>query len=132
MFCLCPRSSIAVICSIPVSPRYKSVREQRPRCNCFMTDFHKLFTVKLNKIIHKKTGASFLVAYVIYVSLVYQIVSCLLPLLSTSYHLCNFQKVTKMPTCTHTGWFVSVLLCPGQFQLACICLFVLFNNQLHV
>ena len=36
-----------------------------------MTDFHKLFTVKMNKMIHKKTGASFLVVYVIYVSLVY-------------------------------------------------------------
>ena len=28
-------------------------------------------TVKMNKMIHKKTGASFLVVYVIYVSLVY-------------------------------------------------------------
>ena len=34
-----------------------------------------------------------------------------------------------MPTCTHTGRFVSVLLCPGQSELACICLFVQFNNQ---
>ena len=84
--------------SIPVSPRYKSVREQRPRCKCFMTDFHKLFIVKLNKIIHKKTRASFLVAYVIYVSLVYtdskKTASCLLPgllpRLSTWNHLCNF------------------------------------------
>ena len=32
--------------------------------------------VKMNKMIHKKTGASFLVVYVIYVSLVY---TCLLP-----------------------------------------------------
>ena len=41
-------------------------------------------TVKMNKIIHKKTGASFLVVYVIYVSLVYtdskKTASCLLPL----------------------------------------------------
>ena len=36
-----------------------------------MTDFHKLFIVKMNKIIDKKTGVSFLVVYVIYVSLVY-------------------------------------------------------------
>ena len=83
-----------------------------------MTDFHKLFIVKLNKIIHEKTGASFLVTYVIYVSLVYtdskKTVSCLLPQLSTSYHLCNFYKATKMPTCTHTGQFMSVVLCPGQ------------------
>ena len=38
--------------------------------------------VKMNKIIHKKTGASFLVVYVIYVSLVYtdskKTASCLL------------------------------------------------------
>ena len=36
-----------------------------------MTDFHKLFMVKINKMIKKKTGASFLVVYVIYGSLVY-------------------------------------------------------------
>ena len=39
--------------------------------------------VKMNKMIHKKTGASFLVVYVIYVSLVYtdsrKTTSCLLP-----------------------------------------------------
>ena len=39
--------------------------------------------IKMNKMIHKKTGASFLVVYVIYVSLVYtdskKTVSCLLP-----------------------------------------------------
>ena len=37
-----------------------------------------------------------------------------------------------MPTCTHTGRFMSVLLCPGQYELSCICLFVQFNNQLDV
>ena len=40
-------------------------------------------TVKMNKMIHKKTGATFLVVYVIYVSLVYtdtkKTASCLLP-----------------------------------------------------
>ena len=54
-----------------------------PRCNCFMIDFHKLFIAKMNKMTNKKTGASFLVVYVIYVSLVYtdskKNVSCLLP-----------------------------------------------------
>ena len=39
--------------------------------------------VKMNRMIHKKTGASFLVVYVIYVSLVYtgskKTASCLLP-----------------------------------------------------
>ena len=58
--------------------------------------------------------------------------SCLLPRLSTSDHLCNFQKVNKMPTCMHTGRFMSVPLCPGQSELACICLFVQFNNQIDV
>ena len=28
-----------------------------------------------------------------------------------------------MPSCTQTGRFMSVLLCPGQSELACICLF---------
>ena len=42
-----------------------------PRRNCFMTDFHKLLIVKMNKMINKKTGASFLVVYVSYGSLVY-------------------------------------------------------------
>ena len=48
-----------------------------------MTDFHKLFMVNINKLIKKKTGASFLVVYVIYGSLEYidskKTVSCLLP-----------------------------------------------------
>ena len=102
-----------------------------------MTDFHKLFIVKLSKIIHKKAGESFQVAYVIYVSLVYtdskKTVSRLLPRMSTSYHFCNFYKVNKMPTCTHAGWFMSVLLCFGQSELACICRFVelMYNNLMY-
>ena len=40
-------------------------------------------TVKMNEMIHKKTGVSFLVVYVIYVSLVFsdskKTASCLLP-----------------------------------------------------
>ena len=85
--------------------------------------------VKMNKMIHKKTGASFLVVYVIYVSLVYtdskKTASCLLP-----RHLCNFWKAIKMPTCTHATLFISVPLYSGQSELASICLFVQFNNQL--
>ena len=53
-----------------------------------MTDFHKLFMVKVNKMIKKKTGASFLVLYVIYVALCIHIarkLSCLLPLLSAFF-----------------------------------------------
>ena len=38
----------------------------------------------------------------------------------------------KMPTCTHTVRFISVPLCSGQSELASICLFVQFNNQLDV
>ena len=36
-----------------------------------MTDFHKLFMIKISKMIKKKTRASLLVVYVIYGSLVY-------------------------------------------------------------
>ena len=82
MFCLYLRSRIAVIV-ITINPRYESVEEQRPRCNCFMTDFHKLFMVKINKMIKRETGASFLVVYVIYDGFVHtdskKTVSCLLP-----------------------------------------------------
>ena len=38
-----------------------------------MTDFHKLFMVKINKMIKKKTGGIFLVVYVIMVALCIQI-----------------------------------------------------------
>ena len=58
--------------SITINPRYESVREQRPRRRCLMTDFHKLFMVKINKMIKKKTGANFLVVYVIYGRFVYR------------------------------------------------------------
>ena len=54
-----------------------------------MTDFHKLFMVKINKMIVKKTGGILLVAYVIYGNLMYtdskKTVSCLLPGLPASY-----------------------------------------------
>ena len=36
-----------------------------------MTDLHKLFMVKIDKMIKKKTGTSFFVVYVIHDSLVY-------------------------------------------------------------
>ena len=85
--------------------------------------------VKMNKMIHKKTGASFLV-YVIYVSLVYtdskKTASCLLP--RHTGNLCNFWKAIKMPTCTHTCRFISVPLCSGQSELASVCLFVFLSN----
>ena len=59
-----------------------------------MTDFHKLFMVKMNKMIQKRTGGLFLVVYVIYGSIVYtdskKTVSCLHPRMQASYHLCNF------------------------------------------
>ena len=81
-----------------------------------MADFHKLFIVKINKMIKKKTGGIFLVVHVIYDSLVFtdskKTVSCSLPRLSALYHVFNFKNVIKMQTCTHTGRFVSVPLCP--------------------
>ena len=83
--------------------------------------------VKMNEMIHKKARAS-LVVYVIYVSLVYTDSKKTPP----TYHLCNFWKAIKMPACTHTGRFISVPLCSGQSELASICLFVRFNNQLDV
>ena len=89
--------------------------------------------VKMNKMIPKKTGASFLVVYVIYVSLVYtdgkKTASYLLPRHTI---FATFGRQIKMPTCTHTGRFISVPLYFGQSELACICLFAQFNNQLDV
>ena len=89
--------------------------------------------VKMNKMIHKKTGASFLVAYIIYVSLVYtdnkKTASCLRPRHTI---FATFGRQIKMPTCTHTGRFISVPLCSRQSKLASICLFVQLNNQLDV
>ena len=89
--------------------------------------------VKMNKMIHTKTGASFLVVDVIYVSLLYtdskKTASCLLPRHTI---FATFGRQIKMPTCTHTGRFISVPLCSGQSELASICLFVKFNNQLDV
>ena len=71
--------------------------------------------VKMNIMIHKK--ASFLVVYVIYVSLVYtdskKAASCLLPRHAI---FATFKRQIKMPTCTHTGRFISVPLCSGQSE----------------
>ena len=85
--------------------------------------------VKMNKMIHKKTGASFLVLYVIYVSLVYTD-SKITPSCLILRHaiFTTFGRQIKMPTCTHTGRFISVPLCSGQSKLSSICLFVLFNT----
>ena len=89
--------------------------------------------VKMNKMVHKKIGVSFLVVYVIYVSLVYtdskKTVSCLLPRYTI---FATFGRQIKMSTFTHTGRFISVPLCSRQSELASICLFVQFNNQLDV
>ena len=89
--------------------------------------------VKMNKMIHKKTGALLLVVYVIYVSLVYtgskKTTSCLL-LRHTIF--ATFGRQIKMPTCTHTGRFISVPLCSGQSELTSVCLFVQCNNQFDV
>ena len=91
--------------------------------------------VKMNKMIDKKAGTSFLVVYVIYVSFEYtdskKTASCLLPRHTIS---ATFGRQIKMPTCTPTGRFIiiSVPLCSGQSELASVCLFVQLNNQLDV
>ena len=91
---------------------------------------HEKSTVKMNKMIHKKTGASFLVVYAIYVSLVYtdskKTASCLLPRHTI------FATFGRQLKCTHTGRFISVPLCSGQSELASVCLFFQFNNELDV
>ena len=87
--------------------------------------------VKMNKMIHKKTGAS-LVVYVIYVSLVYTNSKKTASGYSRDIPSLHLWKAIKMPTCTHTGQFISVPLCSRQSELASICLFVQFNNQLDV
>ena len=82
--------------------------------------------VKMNKMIHKKTEASFLVIYVIYVSLVYTDSKKTAPYLLPRHAIfATFGRQINMPT-------LSVPLCSGQFELACICLFVQFNYQLDV
>ena len=86
--------------------------------------------VKINKMLHKKTGASFLVVYVIYVNLVYtdskKTTSCLLPRHTI---FASFGRQLKCLQCTHTGRFISVPLCSEQSELACICLLVQFNDH---
>ena len=95
-----------------------------------MTDEKSI--VKMNKMIHKKTGASFLVVYVIYVSLVYtdskKTALCLLPQHTI---LATFGRQLKCLPVVYRA-FVSVPLGSGQSELASICLFVQFNNQLDV
>ena len=86
---------------------------------------------KMNKMIYKKTGAFFLVVYVIYVSLVYtgskKTTSCLLPRHTI---FATFGRQIKRHTCTHTGRSIYVPLCSEQSEMASICLFVQFNDQL--
>ena len=59
-----------------------------------MADFHKLFMVKINKMIKKKTGGILLVVYVIYGSLVYtdgkKTVSCLITPLTAGFIPYNY------------------------------------------
>ena len=88
--------------------------------------------VNMNKIIHKKTRASLLVVYVIYVSLVYtdskKTASCLLPRHTI---FATFGRQLKCLLVRVPGGlylFHHVL----NNELASICLFVQFNNQLDV
>ena len=96
--------------------------------------------VKMNKMIHKKTRASFLVVYIIYVSLVHtdskKTASCLLPRHAIS---ATFGRQIKMPTCTCTctqciqsGLYLFHYVLDNLKWLVFKCLFVQFNNQLDV
>ena len=79
-----------------------------------MTDLHKVFMVKINNMIKKKTGASFLVVYIIYGSLVYtdsKKTVLFTPPAAGFIPFVHFLKVVKMQTCMHTGRFMYVSLC---------------------
>ena len=65
--------------------------------------------VKMNKMIHKKTGASFLVVYVIYDSK--KTASYLLP--RHTIFADNFWKAIKMPTCAYA--YKAVYICSIMF-----------------
>ena len=88
--------------------------------------------IKMNRMIHKKTGASFLVVYVIYVSLVYtnskKTSSCLLPRHTT---FATFGRQLKCLLVRIQGGLY-LFHYSGQSELTSICLFVQFNNQLDV
>ena len=97
-----------------------------------MTDFHELFMVKINIMIAKKTGASFLVVYVIYGSLVctdskkivyYLLLHCRLHTIYATLK-CKFVRMQDDICMFHyvldnLNWLVFVLL-------------IQFNNQLDV
>ena len=88
--------------------------------------------VKMNKMIDKKTGASFLVVYVIYVSFVYtdskKTASCLLPRHTI---FATFGRQLKcLLVCIHGGLYLFHCVLDNLDWL--ICLFVQFNNQLDV
>ena len=84
--------------------------------------------VKMNKMIHKKTGASFLVVHVIYVSLLYtdskKTASCLLS--RHTIFATSGRQLKCLLVRIQGGLY---LLRSGQSELASICLFVQFNNQ---
>ena len=65
-----------------------------------MTDFRKLFMVKINKMIKKKTGGIFLVVYVIYDSLVHtdskKTESCLLARQLPSYYIPSIMFISPI------------------------------------
>ena len=103
-----------------------------------MTGFHKLFMVKMNKMIKKKAGGIFLVVYVIYGSLVHtdsKKTSCLLPRLPASYHVimqllkgnqnANLYAYSAVYVCS----IMSLTIIIGLNVFVCI---VQVNNQLDV
>ena len=72
--------------------------------------------VKMNKMIHKKTAASFLVVYVIYVSLVYtdskKTASCLFPRHTIFATFGKQLKYLLVPLCSGQTELVHLSFCP--------------------
>ena len=89
--------------------------------------------INMNKMIHKKTGASFFVVYVIYVSLVYtDSKKTVLCLLSRHTIIATFGRQLKcLLVHIQSGLYLFHYVLDNLY-FASICLFVQFNNQLDV
>ena len=101
-----------------------------------MTDFHKLFMVKITKMIKKKTGGIFLVVYVIYGSLVYTDSKKLCLVYSSDCQLhaicATFERYVKCKLLRiHGGLCLFHYVLNNKNWLVFVC-FVQFNNQLDV
>ena len=89
--------------------------------------------VKMNKMIHKKTGASFLVVYEIYISLCIQIAKRLRHVYSPDIpSLQLLEGKLKCLLVRIQGGLYLFHYVLDKSELASICIFVQSNNQLDV